>query len=284
MNQYLLNINTWQTLNRKNAYFEFLEKCKTKVYPPDTPMHFHHIIPKYVFKNNLSPENEKFLNSSENLILLSVNDHVEAHKLLYDIYGNNQDKGAGSLLKGYKKESVQIWRQLGAEATHKLLEERGQNFWNSDFQKEMARRSLAKEDALATRSAGGKKGGAASGIKRSSIRPEDKYLFSYEKDPILCIFNCNVGTQVLEELKKYKVTELQRVSILLNGTKKSLHGWSCVRLNDDGSPRNPDVSDVSNVSNVSDVKAIITYQISKNLKKSKLISKKTISSEAKDGL
>lgn len=174
------------------------------------------------------------MDSLENVILLSAEDHILAHELLYEIYGNPQDKGATLMLGGYESESRLLWRKLGAAATNKLMKEHGQTFWDPEFQKEMARRSINKPGALEQRSISGKKGGIATktGI---AIQPQNKYVFFYKNQPVLCIINCSLGTHVLEELNKYKQTPLQRATPLLNGSRKSLHGWSCIKLNDDGS-------------------------------------------------
>ena len=234
-----LNSKTWKTLERNNLYFQFIDECRNKEYSPDTKMHIHHIIPKYVFGKNPSAEDIKYMDSLENVVVLSVDDHVKAHELLYTLYGNNQDKGAALLLNKYEAESRAIWRKLGAEATNKLMRERGQTFWNLDFQKEMAQRSMSRPDAIEIRSKGGQRGGikTKTGV---AIKKTHKYVFSYNNNPVLCIINCDLGTQVLDELNKYQQTALQRATPLLNGTKKKLHGWSCVRLNDDGSPKEQD--------------------------------------------
>lgn len=57
----------------------------------------------------------------------------------------------------------------------------------------MASRSLQKLDALETRSKGGRKGGRTRNLNRV-ITKNDRYLFYFEGTPVLCIFNCNTGT------------------------------------------------------------------------------------------
>ena len=85
------------------------------------------------------------------------------------MYGNIQDLGATKLLQGLKNESRHIWKKLVARASHLVQKEKGKNFWNKGFQKDMAKRSMEKPDALETRSAGGKKGGR----RDSNIRPDN---------------------------------------------------------------------------------------------------------------
>jgi hypothetical protein len=124
-----LNSQTWKTLNKNNAYFSFLEECKNTQYPAETVLHYHHIIPKYVFGKKPSPEDANFIDSLENIVCLSVVDHVKAHQLLFEIYGNPQDEGATLMLSGYESESRLIWRKLGAATTNKLMKDQKKTFW-----------------------------------------------------------------------------------------------------------------------------------------------------------
>lgn len=228
-----LNSKTWKTLDKNNKYFKFIENCANKVYPPNIKTHLHHVIPRYVFGSNTSKEDEAFINSSENIIILSVEDHAKAHELLYEIYGNAQDQGAVLMLNGYEQESRTIWRQLGATAVNQLMKDQKKTFWDPNYQTEMAARSMARPDAIEIRSKAGKIGGRNRQANRA-IKADERYTFFFDNKEALCIINCNSGTQVLEELNKYQQTPLQRVSPLLNGSKTSLHKWSCRKTNLDG--------------------------------------------------
>jgi len=229
----VLNLQTYKTLNRNNKYFQFIESCLHKQYGENIKKHMHHIIPQYVFRGG-SPEDLDFMNSPENAILLSVEDHIQAHVLLFEVYGNLQDQGAALLLVGYEQESRAIWQKLGAEASHKVQQAHGKTMWSDEFQKEMAKRSLAKPDASETRSKGGRIGGRRrnEGI---AIKPHERYVFLYKEKPILCVLNCSTGGDVLAEIKKFEsitgqVTNLSRVTNLLSGDRNSLNGWSCMKL------------------------------------------------------
>lgn len=229
-----LNRNTWQKLDRNNEYFSFIESCRQKTYSERTTLHMHHIIPQYVFGRTPSVEDLAFRNSVHNVLSLSLADHIIAHELLYQIYGNTQDRGATLLLNNYKEESRGIWHVLGACATNRLMREQGLSFWDHNYQREMARRSMNRPDAIEIRRKAGQLGGVRTktGV---AIKKNHKYVFLKENKPILCIINCDLGSQVLMELNKFHKTPLQRTSQLLNHTKKTLHGWSCIQLNDDGS-------------------------------------------------
>lgn len=224
-----LNSQTWQTLNRNNKYFEFIQECANKTYAPETKTHLHHVIPLYVFGQRPSTEAKAFMDSPENIIVLSVEDHTKAHKLLYEVYGNPQDQGATLMLNGYEQESRLIWRKLGAAKVNELMRLQKRTFWDSEYQTIMAARSMAREDAIEIRSRAGKIGGTNRQANRA-IKVDDKYTFYFNKQPVLCIFNCNSGTQVLQELNKFQQTPLKRVSPLLNGSRASLYNWSCEKI------------------------------------------------------
>ena len=217
----------WYLFDRKNDYFKFIEECRLKKYG-DEELHTHHIIPKYRF-DQTNPEEMAYCEASENLIRLSVADHVRAHALLFEIYGDPRDKAAVLMLQGDKAASRKIWRQQGAKAVHQKLSAEGSNFWNSSFQQELGARSLARPDALEIRSKGGQIGGK-NRQKGRVIRTADRYVFSYDGVPVLCIINCETGGEVLEVLNSFKQTKLTRATPLLNGTRQSLHSWSCEKL------------------------------------------------------
>lgn len=170
-------------------------------------------------------------NSTENLVTLSVEDHILAHELLYELYENPKDQGADLILKSQATEAATIWKQEGAKASHQAQKTSGKQFWDKDFQKEMARRSMAREDALEIRSKGGKIGGKTTKMN-VAIQPHHRYVFSFQNIPVVCVMNCSIGTQVLEVLKQFKETPLARVTQLLKKERKSLYGWSCDRLED----------------------------------------------------
>lgn len=223
----MATLQWWYLFERNNNYFSFIDSCRGKIYT-NGEVHKHHIIPKYWFREKTTEEIQ-YCDSEENLISLSREDHIKAHELLYEIYKNPQDRAAVYMLQGKKEESLRLWRQLGADTIHNILKNEGITFWDSDFQKEMAKRSMARPDALEIRSKGGKVGGRNRNLNRV-ITKNDRYLFCYNDEPVLCILNCETGGDILECLHSYKETPLQRVSQLLNGTRKRLNGWSCTKL------------------------------------------------------
>lgn len=99
------------------------------------------------------------------------------------------------------------------------------------FQQKMAQRSLANDPDRKIRSEVGKKGGrkTKSGI---AIKKEERFIFYYKNEPILCVFNCETGTDVIKMLKGYPLAEKvpPRVTEILKGTRNIANGWSCEKL------------------------------------------------------
>lgn len=224
-----LSFSHWFGLNQ-NPYLLHIENCRNKEITPEcSEYHKHHIIPRHWIIDNL--EERDFCSSKQNLIILSLADHIEAHQILYDLYKRPIDKAAVLMLQGNKASSRKIWRRLGAEAVHKKLssDTLKASFWNSDFQREMGQRSLNRPDALEIRSEAGKVGGRNRNLNRA-IKSEDRYLFFYQEQPVLCCFSCETGGDVLKILKSFKETPLNRTTSLLNGQRKSSYGWSCEKI------------------------------------------------------
>ena len=73
--------------NLPKIYLDFIEECKSKDYS-ELFTHKHHIIPKFMGGTN----------ESDNLIVLSVEDHFLAHKILAENCDNNYKAGASASL------------------------------------------------------------------------------------------------------------------------------------------------------------------------------------------
>lgn len=221
-----LILNNYKSDHNKR-YFDFLKKCGP--YPEGTLLQTHHIVPKYCFKT----KSNLFIESLENLKTLSLQDHIKAHQILFEIYGDRRDQGAVFMLSGRTEEGLHVFHQEGAAAVHALLKEAKQNFWDPKFQEVMAKRSLAKPNALETRSEGGKVGGRTKSIG-IAIKKHNHFLFYYKSNPVVCIFNCETGGDVLRILQEIQPTKFERVTPLLNGTRKNLYGWSCEEIVKEG--------------------------------------------------
>lgn len=66
-----------------SRYMNFISSCKEKEYTPDLTIHSHHIVPKH--------DGGLKIPEKENLVDLSVRDHMYAHKILYEEFGDIAD-------------------------------------------------------------------------------------------------------------------------------------------------------------------------------------------------
>jgi hypothetical protein len=78
-----------------DRYLRFIEHCRKKNYHPDEYLEKHHITPKHEGGND----------AKENLIKLSLIDHVRAHRIRYETYGNKYDLAASSYMSGQSAEA-----------------------------------------------------------------------------------------------------------------------------------------------------------------------------------
>lgn len=73
-----------------DKYLSFIEHCKKKRYHKDEYLENHHIVPRHSGGTN----------SKDNLIKLSLKDHILAHKIRYEVYGNKYDLSAYNYMTG----------------------------------------------------------------------------------------------------------------------------------------------------------------------------------------
>lgn len=81
-------------------YRKFLTDCATKVYPSDIVLHSHHIVPKSLGGTN----------APENLINLSVDDHITAHRMLAQCFTSGTDANINNLrsMRVLSKNSLKL--------------------------------------------------------------------------------------------------------------------------------------------------------------------------------
>ena len=98
--------------------------------------HKHHIIPKHMGGSD----------DPSNLVELTVEEHAEAHRKLFEQYGKEEDKIAWLALSGQasKPEAMKLASKLGRAKTNKILEERYGSDWRSILAKHAAQFSSNK--------------------------------------------------------------------------------------------------------------------------------------------
>lgn len=101
-----------------NKYLRFIEHCRKKNYHPSEYLEKHHIVPRH----DGGGDNE------ENLIRLSLKDHIIAHKIRYEIYGNKYDLAASSYMSGQSAEAKKaICSANGSKSKGRKLTEEHKN-------------------------------------------------------------------------------------------------------------------------------------------------------------
>lgn len=219
-----------------NKYLDFIDQCreKAKRYSPEQleKCHIHHIVPRHHYKVHQLPW-ESF-NLPANLVKLSFEDHIKAHELRYEVYEEAGDKIAALSMKGLKEEGMLLMQREEGRAVNVKLKEEGRLMHDQNWQCDMAKRSMARPDALEIRSQAGQKGSKVRHQNRI-ISKKDRYLWFFRGEAFLCTFGFDNGGDLTRELNKAKGTKLLRVSPLIRGERKSLHGWSCECIKDLGS-------------------------------------------------
>ena len=244
------NPNWFLTFGQEeNIYTAFIKNCRSKTYlvNPDDPLstiHSHHIIPRHLL--NETDEELAYCESSENLIDLSVADHICAHELFNKVYPSPQNQGSIFALRKSIKLAQKCLKQAGAAASHMIQREKKVGIFNPDLASEIGRKgakaSLARPDAIEIRREAGKVGGA----KRHTgniVGEGDKIVWYYNpervgsgtqtSDPgeaVCCTFNCETGGQIVQSLNSIYPSNLTRISPVLTGERKSAYGWSCERI------------------------------------------------------
>lgn len=105
-------------LNKMIKYLSFIDGCKNKSYNLDTVIHKHHIFPKCIY------------GPTDDLVLLSVDDHIKAHLLLSECF----DEGSEEQIHNLRSARILGSKSIkSTELLTKISESyKGNNnpFWN----------------------------------------------------------------------------------------------------------------------------------------------------------
>lgn len=115
--------------SENNSYSNFiLDKMNKSSSQPQVsgPRPKHHIIPSHRGGSD----------ASWNLVTLTLSEHAEAHKLLYDNYGFQEDLAAHYMIIGNLEKGFELIRDMAC----KTMKERNVSFYNSEVQRELGSR------------------------------------------------------------------------------------------------------------------------------------------------
>jgi hypothetical protein len=128
-----------QTLNKVNKYDKFIFKLidkqtnlnykkfyKNREIKKNLELQMHHILPKH----------EGGKDEESNLVICTIYDHIEAHKIRFETYNNFYDKAAYLFLSSNDKKGRQAICQAIVEKNRK----NGTGFFNRETQIELAKR------------------------------------------------------------------------------------------------------------------------------------------------
>jgi len=139
---YINNINNVQELinflkKENNSYSEFiLSRLNRKFTNLDQQKtQLHHIIPIHQSGPNLK----------WNLVQLTIEEHAQAHELLFENYQHRYDLGASKMIRGQFKEG---WNAIMQESLEKRRNNKSDRF-NSEVQRELGSRPKKKRACYA---------------------------------------------------------------------------------------------------------------------------------------
>lgn len=177
--------NTIVNFGLDNVYIKFIDSCRSLKIVENEYCEIHHIIPL----------SHGGFTTNENLIRLSYANHIEAHKLLFEVTGNKVDQYIYCMMSGQTTESRKLFKILGAYASHKKQKALKGQIFTRDFQKKMAQRSLLSEKAKKAR----QEVGARLGKKRQEYRIfslSQKFVLTRKNCEIVCPINCKTGQDI----------------------------------------------------------------------------------------
>lgn len=92
-------------LKQYQEYLDFLEQCQNKDYENELVLHKHHIIPTFIYTNTVY---------KKKTVILSVEDHVEAHYIIAKCFDEGSFEQIGNLraAKLLSKKSIKYQDEL----------------------------------------------------------------------------------------------------------------------------------------------------------------------------
>jgi hypothetical protein len=109
-------------------------------------------------RHRIIPRHDGGTYTPANVVLCTLKDHIKAHSIRYEVYGQTGDLFAFSIMTGRVKAGGElVVPTLGALATHKVCKEKKTGFWSSETQRANALKGNTPE-VRKKKSEGGKRG------------------------------------------------------------------------------------------------------------------------------
>ncbi|ATW62840.1 homing endonuclease [Synechococcus phage S-CBWM1] len=134
-------------MNRYEKFISHLKKKEPAIRNSSLSLQKHRIIPGHSGGDY----------SEANVVICSIEDHIKAHRIRYEVYGERGDKFAVSMMTGRLRIGDKVVATLGAYSTHEVCKENKTGFWSSETQRKNALKGDTPE-VLQKKSEGGKRG------------------------------------------------------------------------------------------------------------------------------
>lgn len=131
--QYITQKSNQTGLNPYDTYIQEIRKKRENLSDSESYMEKHHIIPKF----------EKGSDSEENLIRLTVKEHIIAHWIRWQVFNKDQDRMAYLFRIGDTAEALKL-KSLAIQKARKRDQEEGKGRFSSDYQSLMGKRDGSK--------------------------------------------------------------------------------------------------------------------------------------------
>lgn len=232
-----------------NAYDTFMQEVKSqegkKIDPSGEPL-------STLEKHHITPRFEGGSDNKENLVCVTVKEHVFAHWLRWKVLGKTRDLTAYLFRVGNTDSALASQKQAVREARERdRREEKG--FFNSDFQQEMGLRGGSKGSSAGSlsqfeaRQTVGRRYGVITG-KSNQSQELRVFLSNYSvwahldtrnrkqgsTDELFCIISPKeTFVKLAEELNNFvpgsiPITKVATMHKLVRGQRKRIYGWRIV--------------------------------------------------------
>ena len=170
----------------------------------------------------------------DNIVQLTEIEHIEAHCLISEVTGNKSDINAYNLMINISHDPVLLKEQRSLDAKKSLdaRKLKGNNVFDTDFQKEMARRSVESEKGITAR----KKRGPKLGTQRQAHRlfdASDRFTISKNDCAIFSISRMVTGNdikRVIERIDPAAGKNMHNFTRSIKDHTKKALGWSANKL------------------------------------------------------